>query len=30
MDSQNEVTGKLCYGGVYVSRHLSLRLHRNV
>jgi len=28
MDSQNEVTGKLCYGGVYVSRNLSLILHR--
>ncbi len=28
MDSQNEVTGKLYDNGVYVSRHLSLRLYR--
>jgi hypothetical protein len=28
MDSQDEVTGKLYDSGVYVSRHLSLRLYR--
>ncbi len=28
MDSRNEVTGKLYYIGVYVSRHLSLSLCR--
>jgi hypothetical protein len=28
MDSRNEVTGKLYYIGVYVSRHLSLRFYR--
>ena len=30
MDSQNEVTGKLYDSGVYVSRHLSLKLYRKV